>query len=37
MVDGKVIVGQGDSLYRCHLLPAFDEVCAVLDAVNQSY
>lgn len=37
MVGGEVTVGRGDSLYRGHLLPAFDEVCAVLDAFNQSY
>lgn len=31
MVGGKVIVGLGESMQKCHFLPAFKEAYAVLD------
>lgn len=35
MVGGEVIGGLGDSMHKCHLLPAFEEVYAVLEAFTQ--
>lgn len=31
-MSGEVIVGLGDSMHKCHLLPAFEDAYAVPEA-----